>query len=136
MTKMSTPRHTETGDPHIVEWLTGLFSAACVMAMIAWMGVQAIGQRDDAPDLSVSIVRQEARSGGYQVGFEIRNAASATAAQVLVRGELFDGDAAVEVVETTLDYVPMQSQASGGLIFRHDPAGKAIRIGAVGYADP
>ena len=55
MTKMSTARHTETGDPHVVEWLTGLFSAACVIAMIAWMGVQAIGQRDEAPDLSVSV---------------------------------------------------------------------------------
>ncbi len=136
MTKMSTARHTETGDPHVVEWLTGLFSAACVIAMIAWMGVQAIGQRDEAPDLSVSVVRQEARSGGYQVEFEIGNAASATAAQVLVRGELVDGDAVVEAVETTLDYVPMQSKASGGLIFRHDPAGLAVRIAAVGYADP
>ena len=92
--------------------------------------------RDEAPDLSVSVIRQEARSGGYQVEFEIGNAASATAAQVLVRGELVDGDAVVEAVETTLDYVPMQSKASGGLIFRHDPAGLAVRIAAVGYADP
>lgn len=136
MTKSSASGHRETGNPHVLEWLTGMVSAACVLAMIGWIGVQAIRQRDDAPDLSVRVVRQEARSGGYQVEFEVSNAASATASQVLVRGELLDGDAVVETVETTLDYVPMQSKATGGVIFRHDPAGRTVRIGAVGYTDP
>ena len=42
MTKSSVSGHTESRDPHVLEWLTGMVSAACVLAMIGWIGVQAI----------------------------------------------------------------------------------------------
>lgn len=136
MTTLSKSKSIEKSDPHWIEWLTGLVSMAFVLALIGWIGWDALGPRDPAPVLSVRILGTTGEGAGYQVRFEVANAAKATAAGVVVRGEILDGDRTLETIETTFDYVPMKSTASGGLIFRNDPAGRSVRISAVGYSDP
>lgn len=136
MTGTSRYKTKEARQPHWIEWTTGAVSAALVAMLIGWIAWDALTPEDDSPDLSVRLVDTEPRQNGYQVRFEVSNAARATAADVVVRGELRDGDQIVEVVETTLDYVPMQSKASGGLIFQHAPGELSVRLSAIGYSEP
>lgn len=136
MNAQSKQRSIDKGDPHWIEWLTGVVSMAFVLALIGWIGWDAIGPRDTAPELSVRMLGTSAEGAGYHVRFEIANAAKATAAGVVVRGEIRDGGRTLETIEMTLDYVPMKSTAQGGLIFTSDPEGRSVRVSAVGYSDP
>lgn len=136
MTNASRFRTKERKESHWIEWLTGVVSAAFVVTLIGWIGWDAMAPQEQGPDLSARLISIEARSDGHQVRFEVRNVARATAAQVVVRGWLLEGDRIVEVAETTLAYVPMRSKASGGLIFKNDPRQLSLRIAAVGYSDP
>lgn len=136
MTGTSRYKTKETRQPHWIEWMTGAVSAALVAMLIGWIAWDALTPEDDSPELSVRMLDTEARENGHQVRFEVMNAARTTAADVVVRGQLIDGDQIVEAVETTLDYVPMQSKASGGLIFQRAPGELSVRIAAIGYSDP
>jgi len=75
-------------------------------------------------------------AGGFRVEFELFNDGSTTAAAVEVRGELMGGGAASEAAQVTFDYVPGKSSARGALLFAEDPAGRDIRIRAIGYTEP
>lgn len=136
MTKISRSSNIENAEPHWIEWLTGLVSAALVIVLITWIGKDALMDRDSSPDLEAAVVRTEQRSTGYQVLFEMSNKASATAADVTVRGELQDGKAIIEKVETVLAYVPGRSKTRGGLIFENNPAGKTVVVKASAYNEP
>jgi len=136
MTKTTADANIETNKPHWIEWVTGLVSAAVVIAVIIWIGKDALMDRDTSPDLEADVVLVEARSGGFQVLFEIRNRSSQTASQVAVRGEVLENSKTVETTETVVDYVPGHSRANGGLVFQSDPHGKTISIKAVSFSEP
>ena len=136
MTTTKSRSHTESDDPHWIEWLTGLVSAALVIALIGWVGYEAATGSETPPDLTVEQGKVENVSDGYRVQFAIRNSAPTTAAAVVVRGEIRDRDTVVEDAEISFDYVPAQSQARGALFFETDPSGKAVTVRAVGYTDP
>jgi uncharacterized protein (TIGR02588 family) len=129
-------KHTETNDPHWIEWVTGLFSAVLVISLIGFVGKAALMDQDTSPDLSSTVVRTEARSDGYQILFEISNKSSETAAGVVVHGEIVQGGTTLERTEITLDYVPGRSRAKGGFIFRTNPDGKDIRLRAAAFSEP
>ncbi|HEV7310338.1 TIGR02588 family protein [Ensifer sp.] len=135
MARPSKSRSVERRKAHWVEWLTGSVSALVIVALIGWITFEALTQSTAPPDLAVTVISIEKRAGGYLVMFDAENTADRTAAGVVVRGEIMDGDAVVETVETTLDYVPMQSSARGGLIFRNDPEGRS-RLAATGFSEP
>lgn len=136
MTRTTGGKNIEADAPHWIEWATGAVSAVIVIAVIIWIAKDAIFDRDTSPNLAGSVVHVEQRSGGYQVQFEVRNSASATASQVTVRGEVRDDGTLVETTQTVVDYIPGHSKANGGLIFQHDPDGKAIHILATAYNEP
>jgi len=136
MTTTSKKRHTETQQPHWVEWLTGIVSAALVLGMIAWMAGEALFQQDVAPSFRSQVVATAAVEGGHRVEFEISNQGTSTAAAVVVRAELIEAGRSVEAAEVTFDYVPGKSTVIGGVIFSQNPAGLDIRLAAVGYTDP
>ncbi len=136
MTKISNDKDIEAREPHWIEWVSGVVSALVVVAIVAWIGKDAVVDRDTTPDLKGIVLRTEKRSNGVQVLFEISNESSATASQVAVRGEITDGEAVLERVEMVLDYVPGHSKAKGGLIFREDPTGKTVTVRADAFAEP
>jgi uncharacterized protein (TIGR02588 family) len=136
MTKSAAKTHRETSKAHWIEWVTGLASSVIVAAMIGWIGTDALRPYDQVPSLNVKLLSTDTRGQTHIARFEIANAADATASAVEIRGELKDGTYPVETVTVTLDYVPGNSKASGGLIFRSDPRGKNIDIAVIGYADP
>jgi uncharacterized protein (TIGR02588 family) len=135
MAKSPKPGSVENRKAHWIEWATGAVSTILITALIGWIGYQAATQEDGPPALSVTIVSSAGRAGGYLVMFDVENTADRTAAAVVVRGEITDGDTVIETVETTLDYVPARSRARGGLIFRNDPIGRS-RIAATGFSEP
>ncbi|MGO4134412.1 TIGR02588 family protein [Rhizobium brockwellii] len=136
MTKISNGKNLEAGEPHWIEWVTGVVSAVIVFGVIAWIGKDALVDRDSSPNLVGVVLQTEKREGAFQVLFEIRNDSSATASQVAVQGEIREQGAVLENVETVLDYVPGHSKAKGGLIFQQDPAGKTLTVRATSFDEP
>jgi uncharacterized protein (TIGR02588 family) len=136
VTKTTGKKHTESNDPHWIEWVTGLISAVLVISLIGFVGKAALMDRDTSPDLSSTVLRTEARSDGYQVLFEISNKSSETAAGVVVHGEIVQGEITLESNEITLDYVPGRSRAKGGFIFRTNPDGQDLRLRATAFSEP
>jgi len=136
MTDISRRPHSETQDPHWIEWATGIVSALLVLAMIGSVGFEAIVEEDQPPEFGIAITSRGAVQGGYRVEFDIANHASRTAAAVVVRGEIMDQGEAAEDAEVTFDYVPTQSKSSGAMLFSEDPGQREVRIRAVGYTDP
>jgi uncharacterized protein (TIGR02588 family) len=136
VTKTTGKKHTESNDPHWIEWVTGLISAILVISLIGFVGNAAVMYHDTAPDLSSTVLRTEARSEGYQVLFEISKKSSEAAAGVVVRGEIVQGDTTLESTEIKLDYVPGRSRAKGGFIFRINPDEKDLRLRAAAFSEP
>lgn len=136
MTKSQNSSHTESEDPHWIEWATGIVSGALVIVMIGWVANEAWHQTDAPPDLSTAVLKTEPTSGGFRVEFEIRNRSTTTAASVTVQGEITEDGRPVDQSDVTFDYVPAQSKAKGAMLFKTDPAGKQLRIVPTGYTDP
>lgn len=128
--------HTEADDPHWLEWLTGLVSAALIFALIGYIGWNAVTEEMEPPEFAIEATGMGRVSGGYRITFDIENRANTTAAAVIVRGELARGEETVETVDVTFDYVPGQSQSSGAILFSTDPGSARLTLRAIGYADP
>ncbi|MEQ1406811.1 TIGR02588 family protein [Neorhizobium sp. Rsf11] len=136
MTITAHGRHTETQEPHWIEWATGMISALVVLAMITWVGWEALRKDGLPPEFSIAVTRRTLVEGGYRVEFEITNKATTTAAAVMVRGEILDGGEMIEDADVTFDYVPAESNASGAILFSQDPGAREVRVRAIGYTDP
>ncbi|WP_312224190.1 hypothetical protein [Rhizobium rhizoryzae] len=136
MTKISNGKNIESDAPHWIEWITGVVSGMIVLAVIIWIGKDALKDRDVSPNLHGTVLQTEERSDGFQVLFQIRNDSSATASQVKIRGEVRDQGSVLESSETVLDYVPGHSTAAGGLVFKQNPAGKEIEVMPIAFDQP
>jgi len=121
---------------HWIEWGIGSFCALLVALMIGWIGYEAVNGLEGQPELSTRIVHQENGDAGYRVVFLVENTGKRTAASVVVRGEIRDGDSILETSEVTFDYVPAHSSASGALLFRSPPEPGQLQIRPTGYSDP
>ncbi len=136
MTRSQKGSHRERHDPHWIEWLTGLVSAALVAALLGWIGWEAMTRPATPPDLTVTVLTTEKVSGGHRVAFDIYNTATTTAAAVTVVGQLLEGDRVIEENQVIFDYVAAESKSTGAILFRHDPSGLRLDIRAAGYTDP
>ncbi|MBV2184824.1 MAG: TIGR02588 family protein [Rhizobium sp.] len=130
------PRHTEADNPHWMEWLTGLASAALIATLIGYVGWNAMTEDMQPPEFAIEATGMERVSGGYRITFDIENRANSTAAAVIVRGELKKGDESLETVDVTFDYVPGESQSSGAILFTADPGNAQLTLRAIAYSDP
>ncbi|CAO3435115.1 TIGR02588 family protein [Azospirillum endophyticum] len=120
-----------------LEWVLAGVGALLIAAMIAYMVQYALSEHGSVPgEMEVTVVETRAGGLGHTVRFQIRNRTAATAATLMVRGELRSGDRVVEAVEAQFDYLPPYSERYGGLIFQHDPAGFELRIFPTGYSEP
>ncbi|KAB1083325.1 hypothetical protein F4V91_27540 [Neorhizobium galegae] len=106
MTTTANKRHREVKEPHWIEWATGMISALIVVATIGLVGYEAWTDEDMQPEFSIAITERRPVEGGYRVAFDIANKATATAAAVIVRGEILDGGKLIEDADVTFDYVP------------------------------
>lgn len=126
----------ESGKAHWIEWATGIASAFLVASLVLWIAYEAVAGEQKPPELVVHAIQVENVGSGYRVSFDIENLANTTAAAVVVRGELKDGDETVDDAEVTFDYVPAQSKSSGALLFERDPVELSMSLRPVSYTEP
>ncbi|MCM2472011.1 TIGR02588 family protein [Rhizobium sp. CG5] len=136
MTTVKSGHSTEYDQPHWIEWVAGMLSLVLILAIIGWVGYEAVTRTDETPELSVTLLGTDSGPTGHRVTFEVENISTATAAAVVLHGEITDNGEVVEEAEVTFDYVPSQSKAGGALIFQTDPTGKQVTIRPVGFTDP
>lgn len=119
-----------------LEWIAaaiGLLIAIGLVLIIAREGL--IAADGPAPQLTVNGRQPIASPNGHVVEIRVRNFGSRTAASVQVEGKL-SGAGEAETSSATIDYVPGNSEASGGLIFTSDPAKGQLDLRIVGYENP
>lgn len=128
--------NTERLKPHWIEWLTGAVSSLLILAIIAWIGYEAVNGTDTPADLRVDLVSTEKTDAGWRVQFDLSNSGETTAAAVEVRGTVADRGRLIEEAAVTFDYVAAHSLARGALIFTQDPNSHDFTIRAVGFTEP
>ncbi|TNM63080.1 TIGR02588 family protein [Aliirhizobium smilacinae] len=133
---MPSPSSIEDREAHWVEWATGCVSALLVLSMIGFIFFEAVTDGHKPPDLGIVITSRNPVAGGYRVTFDIANRSTATAAGVVVRGEILNGGNPLETTDVTFDYVPAESKSTGVILFSQDPGDRGIRIRATAYTDP
>lgn len=120
----------------VLEWIAAGVGLVAALALLGIIANDAITGRDDpVPVLSVEAQRVVPTPTGYVLEFRVVNSSDQTAAAVQVEGSLKGG--AEEIVSTaTIDYVPGESQATGGLVFPADPRRGSLELRATGYEIP
>jgi len=119
------------GDIPPLEWAAagvGLVLAASAIGLTAWDAMFGV---KGPPAIEVRLQKVTATGYGYVAEIEAFNHGGAPAAQVQIEGVIAGGDTA----GVTIDYIPEQSRASGGLIFSQDPRGGRLTLRAKGYTD-
>lgn len=136
MTTSKGSQHTESPDPHWIEWLTGAICALLVTAMLGWIGYDIYRYQPEDARFEIAVTGVEGQASQYRVKFDIRNLSMTTAAQVQVRGDLQKDDATRESADVTFDYVASESKDTGTLFFRDDPRSGTLNINVSGYTQP
>lgn len=127
-------KRTPANDIPALEWASaavGLVLAATAIGMTAWDAAFGV---DGPPAIEVRLKGVTPTPHGYVVEVEAFNHGGSPAAQVQIEGVLDQG-AEGETANATIDYIPEQSRASGGLIFERDPRGGPLKLRAKGFAD-
>jgi len=120
-----------------LEWIAAGIGLALLMFLILVIGREALRHKTVEPPAIHVAVTNIVRSGsGYVVSFEARNGTDGTAAAVEVEGVLKSGDAEIETSSATIDYVPGNGAAEGGLFFASDPRKAALELRALGFQKP
>lgn len=119
-----------------LEWAVGGLGAALVLALIGYLIFQAVWRDELPPDVRLTQGLIHDQGSHWLVTFEAENTGSIAAAQLLIEGELKDGERVVETSQATLDYLPPRSRRQGGLMFRENPFTLDLELRASGYARP
>lgn len=120
----------------VLEWMAAAVGLLAALALLGIIANDAItGHHDPVPVLSVEAQRVIPTPTGYVLEFRLLNSSDQTAAAVQVEGAVGSGGQAI-VSSAAVDYVPGQSQATGGLIFPVDPRRGPLKLRVTGYEIP
>ena len=125
------PKRAPANDIPTLEWIAagvGLVLAGTAIGLTAWDAVFGV---KGPPVIEVRLKRVTPTAHGYVAEIEALNHGGAPAAQVEIEGAI----AGREPAGLTIDYIPEQSRASGGLIFQQDPRGGRLVLRARGFSD-
>lgn len=119
-----------------LEWAAALIGLIITLALLGFVGWQALTSPKNAPPAIVVTAERVMRvEGGYVVEVAARNRSPSTAADVQVEGTLGEGADAPKS-NVVFPYVPGRSERRGGLFFTEDPRGKGLEVRALGYTRP
>lgn len=114
-----------------LEWITAALGLIVFLALVAVLVREAMTSgSDDVPRLSARVEAVTPVADHYVAQVIVANASGQTAAAVQVEGKLGD-----ETAHATLDYVPGNSEAKGGLLMKSDPRA-GLEVSVVGYELP
>jgi uncharacterized protein (TIGR02588 family) len=119
-----------------VEWIVAAASAVLVLGVLGFLIYDGVRKPQTPPDVTVQVDSISKAGPGYLVLFRALNRGRATAAEVLVEGELEADTGRVETSQTTIDYVPGGGEQRGGLYFTRDPRILRLQLRAHGYREP
>lgn len=114
-----------------LEWVAagvGLVLAGSAIGLTAWDAMFGV---KGPPAIEVRLKHVTPTPHGYVAEIEAFNRGGAPAAQVQIEGVVAGGDPS----SMTIDYIPEQSRASGGLIFEQDPRVGVLKLRAKGFSD-
>jgi len=117
-------------DIPVLEWIAagvGLLLAATAVGFTAWDAIFGVVS---PPSIEVRLMAVDPTPHGYVAQIKAINHGGSPASQVAIEGVLGD-----EKANATFDYIPEQSSATGGLIFKGDPRRGPLELRAKGFAD-
>lgn len=119
----------DDGDTPLLEWICGGIGAVLFLAVLGLLAGE--GMKPPAPpDISGRVLGVEQQESRWLVRIEVRNAGDAASS---VRIEVVSGS---QTRELTLDFLPGQANASGGVYFEQRPVPGSIRVAVAGYLAP
>lgn len=119
----------------IVELVVGVVSGVLLVAVLSFLGYQAVTYRDAPPALRTHVAPLDDTDEpprAFEV--EVRNTGGQTAQAVQITGELTRNDRQVEQASATVRYIPPNSHREVVLLFDTDPETATISINVAGYA--
>jgi uncharacterized protein (TIGR02588 family) len=120
----------------VAELIVGSSGLLLVLGVFGFLGYQEITQEQSPPDITLHVEAIQPARSGYLMMIRAKNHGSVTAAGLVVRGTLRDGNATVETSHMRFLYVPPDSERKGGLYFSHDPRTLDIVLQPEGYERP
>ncbi|WP_147482387.1 hypothetical protein [Paracoccus siganidrum] len=117
-----------------VEWIFGLMSGCGVLALMAYLGYQALFSSSRPPELVVSVIGVEQADGASIATFEIANHGDRAAAAVSVLAGTKVSETAWRRVE--FDYVAPRSVRRGAIAFPAAILSGDVGIEIGGYTEP
>lgn len=120
----------------LAEWIAGAVGLALVLGLIGFLVWQGLQEDVPTPVLRVEIEAVRALDAQYLVTFRVINSGGATAADVMVQGQLVSAGEVIETAQTQFRFVPTHSRRDGGLFFTRDPSAHTLEMRALGYERP
>jgi uncharacterized protein (TIGR02588 family) len=136
MAQRKPPAKTTPAKTPVLERTAAALGLAATLAVLGYSVWEGLAGGGESPVLSVESRPAVRTPAGYAAPIVVRNASHATAADVQVRASLEAGGRVVEERVATFAYVPGKGEATGGVIFRTDPATAQLRLEAEGWQDP
>lgn len=125
------------GRSPLIEWIFGGIGLALTLAMIGFIGWQAVSHSSEEPPRIELRIEDVSRSGsGYVAEIVARNHSRSTAKGVEVEAVLSPGSAESETSTLTFDYIPGGSTVRGALHFSKNPTAGALQLRTLGHTDP
>lgn len=120
-----------------LEWAAAAFGALVALFLIGLVVLEAARSPGDRlPRLDARVVALERAGTLHFVDLELSNASAQSAATVQVEATLRRAGAEVDQGSATIDYVPGNSTARGGIVLREDPRGGQLEVAIIGFEIP
>lgn len=128
--------HTAGDRPTAGEYVLGSLGAVLVVALLVFLGHQAVTVHRGGPDLTATVSGITRVGDGWEVAFEVVNDGGRAVEEVQVRGTLTTEDGTTTEATAVLARVPAASSRGGALLFPTDPRAGQLEIRPEGYAEP
>jgi uncharacterized protein (TIGR02588 family) len=118
------------------EWVVAIISGILVLLVLGYTTYDGITRNGAPPLLQVQVDSVTQTEQGFMVAFTVSNRGDETAADVHIEGVVQSGDAVLERSAARLDFVPIDAQRSGALLFTRDPRRHALHVRTAGFQRP
>lgn len=126
----------ERQQPSKAEWAVGIVCSVVVLLAVGYLFYRALAGPASPPSITLQAERILPAGAGYLVELRIRNEGGETAASLMIEGSLMQDTTAVEKSTATIDFVPAETERTGGLFFTKDPRRYRLELRPTGYDRP